>query len=140
MNCDECFVCCTLLPIDELNKSIGTVCQHYNNGCTIYCSKPKVCLDFVCAYLEGSNTSENLRPDKCGIMFFKKTERIFSGVLVPGKQITDIARNQIKSFNEQGYSIVLLSTEKKEPYIMLADGHKSIEIFNEYIKVINGNI
>ena len=139
-NCGECLVCCTLLPIDELNKSIGTVCQHYNNGCTIYCSKPKVCTDFVCAYLESSNTPESLRPDKCGIMFFKKTERIFSGVLVPGTQITDTARGQIKSFNKQGYSVVLLSTEKDEPYIMLADEHKSTEILNEYIEVINGNI
>jgi len=138
--CGECKVCCTVLPIDEISKPTGIVCQHYCDGCTIHDTKPKVCKDFNCAYLEASDIiSVNLRPDKCGVMFFKKNKNIFSGIINKDIGMTAVAKNQIASFNRQGYSVILLSKDE-QPHIILAEGHTAPEIYKEYIGLLNGNI
>ena len=140
MECGECSACCTLSVVEELNKKAWEKCTHcINNGCAIYGNHPKVCKDFECAYLQGGSNIE-LRPDKCGIMFFKKTNRIFCGALVPDVPVSDIARGQIEAFKKQGYSVVLLKQGAK-PRVELSKGHNDKEIYQEYINtVINGNV
>ena len=140
MECGECTVCCTLSVVSELNKKAGEHCFNcINNGCSIYEKRPQVCKDFECAYLQGGNNIE-LRPDKCGVMFFKKSERIFCGTLVPDVPVTDLAKRQIASFKEQGYSVVMLKLGE-EPHIELAEGHDGNQIYKEYINLlINGNL
>lgn len=138
--CGECTACCTLSVVKELNKKTWETCSFCkNNKCSIYGNHPKVCKDFECAYLE-SGANIELRPDKCGIMFIKKSDRIFTGMLVPNTPITDIARKQIVSFNKQGYSVVLLTKDEK-PFIVVASGHNEEEIRKEYIKLLkNGDV
>ena len=122
MECGECTVCCTLSVVDELNKKAWERCFNcIGNGCSIYGKHPQVCKDFECAYLQGGNNIE-LRPDKCGVMFWKKSERIFCGAMMPGVPITDVVLKQIASFKNQGYSLVLLKIGEK-PYIELSEGH-----------------
>lgn len=137
-NCGECTVCCTFSVVPELNKKAGEDCINCkNNGCEIYGDHPQSCKDFECAYLQGGNNIE-LRPDKCGIMFFKKNEKIFVGVVV--KKVTDLAKGQIESFNKQGYSVVLLKLGEK-PLIMPADKHNHTKIYKEYIGLLRyGNV
>ena len=139
--CGECTVCCTLSVVEELNKGAGEDCKLCkNNGCSIYGKHPQVCKDFECAYLQGVADIE-LRPDKCGIMFFKKSDRIFTGALVPGVPVTNVAKGQIDAFNQQGYSVILLNLEEKKPLIKLANGHNEQEIFYEYLNLLkNGKI
>lgn len=139
--CGECTACCTLFPIEPINKPINTACQYSTGkGCSIYNDKPQMCTDFICAYLQSDNTSKSIRPDKCGIIFIKKTDRIFSGALIQGAQVTDMAKKQIQAFNDQGYSVILLSVEEKKPYIKLANNHDAANIFNEYKEAISGNL
>jgi hypothetical protein len=110
-----------------------------DNGCKIYGKHPQVCKDFRCAFLQGGTEIE-LRPDKCGVMFFKKSDQIFCGTLVPGVPVTDMAKRQIASFKEQGYSVVMLKRGEK-PHIELAEGHNDAEIYKEYVNtVINGHV
>ena len=141
--CGECTVCCTLSVVKELNKTAGETCKHCisNIGCGIYEERPKECKDFECAYLESGTTNISLRPDNCNVMFFKKSDRIFTGVVVPDKPITDIARGQVEAFKQQGYSVVMIKLFKK-PHIEVANGHTKEEIWKEYINLlnINGNI
>lgn len=140
MECGECTVCCTLSVVKELNKKAWEQCFHcVNNGCEIYGNHPKVCKDFECAYLQGGNNIE-LRPDKCGVMFWKKSERIFCGASMPGIPTTDLALKQIASFKNQGYSVVLLKMGEK-PHIELAEGHDEKIIYKEYTDLLrNGNL
>ena len=140
MECGECTVCCTLSVVSELNKKAGEHCLHcVNNGCEIYGKHPQVCKDFECAYFQGG-TSIEFRPDKCGIMFLKKTERIFSGMLVPDMPVSDLAMKQIVSFKHQGYSVVMLKLGEKL-HFELAEGHDKKEIHDEYINLLtNGNL
>jgi len=139
--CSNCKVCCTLSVVTELDKKAGETCSKCTtSGCSIYGNHPQVCKDFECAYYQGG-TNEELRPDKCGVMFFKKTDRIFCGIKVPDIQVTDLAMGQIKSLNKQGYSVVLLEIGEK-PYIMLANTHITEDIYKEYTEVLkkHGNI
>lgn len=138
--CGDCTACCTLSYVKEINKEAWDTCKFCkNNGCSIYNERPQDCRDFECAYLQGANNIE-LRPDKCGIMFFKKNDRIFCGALVPDVPITDIARGQIEAFKQQGFSVILLKQFAK-PLLDLAEGHDKEEIWKEYINsLMNGNV
>lgn len=140
MKCDGCTACCTLLPIEAINKPINTHCQHCDLGCTIYENRPQTCADFECAYLHGDNLPLSLRPDKCGIIFIKRNYRIFSGCLMPDIKTTDQARGQIDDFIKQGFSVILISLNEKRPLLMLADGHDSDEIMREYEEALSGNL
>jgi hypothetical protein len=140
-NCGECTVCCTLSVVEELGKGVGETCGHciLKKGCGIYNKRPKVCKEYECAYLQAGGNIE-LRPDKCGVMFSKKSDRIFSGMLVPDVPITDLAMKQIVSFNKQGYSVVMLKLGE-ERHIELAEGHDRETINKEYINLlVDGNV
>lgn len=140
MDCGNCTACCTLLPIAEIGKPINTPCQHCDKGCTIYQGKPKTCTEFECAYIQGKQLPEKLRPDKCGIIFYKRTDHIFTGAIIGGAEVTDAAKQQIASFNEQGYSVVLLSVEEKAPLLCLANGHRAAEVQRDYLEAVSGNV
>ena len=139
--CGECTACCTLFPIGPINKPLNTHCPNcVGNGCSIYNNKPQTCTDFKCAYLEGKNIPKELRPDRCGIIFSKNTDRIFTGAIIQGVKVTNIAKEQIVSFNKQGYSVVLVSVDEKYPRVMLSREHEIDMIMTEYKEVISGNV
>jgi hypothetical protein len=140
MRCGECTVCCTVCVVSELNKEAGELCVKCDgSGCLDYDNRPQVCRDFECACYQGGDNIK-LRPDQCGVMFFKKNERIFCGVRVPDKSMTDLARKQIESFNQQGYSVVMLEIGRR-PHVVLAKTHRLADIYTEYIGILkNGNI
>jgi len=140
MECGECTACCSVLKIDALDKPAYTPCTHCNKGCTIHKTKPQTCTEFECGYYQGKNIPIELRPDNCGIIFIKKTDRIFSGLIVPGVEVTDIAKGQIKAFNDQGYSVILLKQGANQFHLMLADGHRAEDIYKEYQEYLSGNI
>lgn len=140
MECGDCTACCILSFVKELDKKAGEKCIHcVNNGCQIYGNHPQSCKDFKCAYLQAGKTVE-LRPDKCGMMFFKKNEQIFVGAYVPDKEITDMAKGQVQSLKEQGYSVVLLKVGER-PFILPTEGRRQSEVYEEYIKMLeDGNV
>lgn len=140
MQCDGCTACCTLLPIEAINKPVNTPCQYCDAGCSIYPDRPQTCAEFECAYLQGRNVPLSLRPDNCGIIFIKRTDRIFSGVLMADRKPTEAARGQIDAFLKQGFSVVLSSLSEKKPLLMLADNHNSDDIMGEYKEALSGNV
>lgn len=140
--CGECTACCTLLPVLAINKPANSPCHLLcDRGCSIYETRPTTCAEFECGYLQaGDDVPESLRPDKCGIIFIKRTDRIFSGALMPKIKTTDQAKGQIDAFVKQGYSVVLFSVNEKKPLLMLADGHCADEIMSEYKESLSGNL
>jgi hypothetical protein len=141
MDCGDCTVCCTLSVVKELNKKAWEQCSHcVNNGCEIYGKHPQECKDFECAYLQGGNNIE-LRPDKCGVMFFKNSDRIFTGVIVPDVEVTNTAKGQIDAFNKQRFSVIIFKLGEHKPMIMPAKGHNKVAIYAEYLTILkNGNL
>ena len=67
--CGRCKLCCKVYAIPELNKGFGEWCQHCPyTGCKIYDTRPAVCRDFRCLWLEGRLPS-SWRPDLIHIVF-----------------------------------------------------------------------
>ena len=121
-----------MLQIDDIGKPANVACRYCDGGCSIHESKPQTCAEYECAYYQGKDVPLSLRPDKCGIIFNKRTERIFVGTLVTGVPVTEAARGQIDAFNKQGYSVILLSAKDMSLKPMLADGHDPKEIAAEH--------
>jgi len=149
MECGECTVCCTLSVVPELGKKAGEQCMHCDGGCNIYGNHPQSCKDFNCAWVQhdGKFSSKEvkeqylkLRPDRCGTMFFKKSDTIFCGAVMTDQQVTDLARQQIESFKEQGYSVVMLKIGEK-PYVLPVSELSATEVYSEYVETLmNGDL
>ena len=105
--CGECTLCCTLLPIEWLDKPAGETCVHCDGGCLIHDTKHHECASFECSWLQSNVDNPDLRPDRCGVIFEKSGDGEFFGTVVPGGKVTQMARSQMQNFVAQGYSVRL---------------------------------
>lgn len=63
--CGSCTLCCTLVPVKELNKEAGMKCaSSRSTGCKIYPSRPRSCRVWSCRWLLGD--ADLPRPDRAG--------------------------------------------------------------------------
>ena len=73
--CGECNACCEFCDIDVLDKPSGTLCSHYDNGCSIYEDRPLACSSYQCMWHYqdslGNKLPEKYRPDHLGVIFEK---------------------------------------------------------------------
>ena len=137
--CGDCTACCTMYPIESINKPINSPCPNCDRGCLIWETKPQTCHDYECAYLQSENLPVELRPDKCGIIFDKKNDRIFTGTIVTGVAVKKIAKDQIRNFLQQGFSVILLKPEES-PFVIPTQGSSGEKVYKEFKEVVNGNL
>jgi len=139
MECGECTLCCDLLPIKELNKPANILCEYceLKKGCKIQETKPLECRNFDCAYYQMEKVHIDLRPDNCKVIFEKVSDRVFFGTQDPRFEVTDIAKNQIAAFGNQGISVILVSSKEKKPAIILAPGHTVQQVMKEFQEYLN---
>tara|TARA_R110002126_G_scaffold14054_1_gene59779 strand:+ start:921 stop:1265 length:345 start_codon:yes stop_codon:yes gene_type:complete len=110
------------------------MCVHCDAGCIIYEDRPKDCSLFHCAYLQ-STAPIGLRPDNCGIIFERLTDRIFLGTVF--QEPTKVAVKQVHAFVDQGFSVVLVSNTKRFPLkTHVAPGHDESEIQAELLEYL----
>jgi hypothetical protein len=91
-HCGNCTACCRVFTISQFDKPAGKWCQHctIGEGCNIYQSRPKICRDFQCLWLEsqsipGAEFGPELRPDRCKVVFSASTSpKVVSGTTMPG--------------------------------------------------------
>jgi hypothetical protein len=66
--CNECTLCCKLLPIAEIGKAANTRCTHQRigKGCRVYDGPafPKSCATWSCMWLTDAATKDLMRPDR----------------------------------------------------------------------------
>ena len=105
--CGECTACCTLLPIEWLDKPANVTCTHCDKGCLIHDTKHYECSSFECSWLQSNVDNDNLRPDRCGVIFEKIDDHTFYGNVIPGGKVSNTARKQMQNFVEQGYTVRL---------------------------------
>lgn len=72
-------------------------------------------------WLQMENAGIELRPDKSHIIFNKTSDKTICGRQDPGYELSKLVMQQIKEFNKQGYSVVILRDEIKNVY--LVNGH-----------------
>lgn len=70
--CGNCTLCCNVMAVESLQKPVNRDCQYLapGNGCKIHGARPDACKSFNCMYLMVEDLPEELRPDKCGVVFF----------------------------------------------------------------------
>jgi Fe-S-cluster containining protein len=74
-NCNDCGVCCTgLLPGEAYGKKFDLdIPCHYLKGksCSIYESRPPVCVKYQCAWVADESIPDNLDPRITGALMMK---------------------------------------------------------------------
>ena len=142
--CEECTECCSVLPIQEIQKHAGKECPNciLSAGCSIYRDRPKSCVDFNCNYLDEGMPLE-LRPDKIGIIFERITPTIMLGT-------RDFKRmnswndpqvfNYIKDLLDYGTSVILTSFSTAPKLYFIVDGRTQEEVLKEAMEEYNKTI
>lgn len=69
-SCGKCNACCRYYDVAALKKPAGQLCQHWkkSGGCTIYETRPDVCRNFYCVWLQNASLDDNWRPDISGFI------------------------------------------------------------------------
>ena len=72
-------------------------------------------------WLQMENVGAELRPDKSHIIFDKTSDKTICARQDADYKLSKLVMQQIKEFNKQGYSVVILRDEMK--YVFLTNGH-----------------
>ena len=103
MESGSCTACCYAFPVVELGKGPMTECKHADGGCLIYEDRPQSCRECFCAWVTQPAASENLLPDKCGVIFEKISDDKMSATRVGA--VTAVVEGQLRAFKAQGYKV-----------------------------------
>jgi len=136
MNCGECTLCCKLLDIKETDSKPGEYCKHCEPGvgCKIYNERPKPCRIFECAWKQMKHAGEELRPDRCNVLFEKWSDHVMVGA-TDSDDIKEIVMRQIDFFRSEEISVLMVDHNKKTRTFFLAPGHNKEFVREE----INGS-
>jgi len=138
-DCGNCDLCCKFPYIPETDSKSGDYCKYCESGigCKVYSVRPDLCRIFECCWKQMRLRTEELRPDKCGVMFEKWSDKVIIGSTE--KEISDLIKNQIRYFNREGISIIISDYDKKTRTFYLAKGHTKDSVrkeINDSIKLL----
>jgi hypothetical protein len=116
----------------------GDWCKHCDiaKGCKIWGEHPKECKEYYCMWVQQEKSSENMRPDRCGVIFDKIADDIILAKVDPDrKRLADDIKRQIKLFTNEGFSVVMVNQKIGKPIIYGGKGKDEKEIWDEIIKI-----
>lgn len=133
MECGSCTECCKQLQIPETESKEGDLCRYCDEavGCKIYSKRPEACKIFECCWKQMKITTEELRPDMCGVLFEKWSDKVIVGSTE--NKLSKLIRNQLGYFQREGISILIVNQNEKTRTFYLSDGH-TIQSVKEDIK------
>jgi len=136
--CGDCTMCCRVFAIAELQKPLNKWCKHCDigKGCRIYETRPAVCVDFACIWLEshkrGFPMNEDLRPDRCKVMFAPTTnDNVVTAVTMPGMSSalnSKPVRELIKKLVDDGMGVTAGVTGATSMLFFDKEGSHSVEM------------
>jgi Fe-S-cluster containining protein len=117
-------MCCLLLKIKETDSKPCVYCKHCepNVGCKIYKNRPEACRIFECAWKQMEHSHIDLRPDKCGVLFEKWSDKVIVGSMNIS-YISDLIEKQIDYFRSENISVIMINHFEKYRTYFLAQGH-----------------
>lgn len=137
MECGECTLCCELLYIKAFKKPAGKLCTFCENKkCTIWNDKPEECTGFECAYLYSEKANIKFRPDYCGIIFEKLSDRLFLGTYSSKRKYTKSGLDQVINFLKQGFSVILNNIDDRKIKFFISSVHKAEDIKKEFLDLL----
>ena len=119
--CEECNLCCKLLETHDIPSRIGEYCNHCENGCKIYDKRPEECRTYQCMWSQMEKVSDDLRPDKCGIIFDRITDDVIAARIDEGLKLNGLLVAQVEYFKKEGFSVIIFRGKDKK--FFLNDGH-----------------
>lgn len=139
MNCGNCTECCRHLNIPETDSPEGELCKHCDEGvgCKIYDERPEPCQIFECCWRQMEYAHIDLRPDNCGVLFEKWTDKVIVGST--NDKLSDLILRQLEFFQREGISTVIIRPKEKSRTFYLAEGN-TIQSVEEEIKWRHQNI
>jgi len=135
MECGNCTLCCKFLNIKETDSKPGNYCKHCEPGvaCKIYNERPEPCRIFECAWKQMNHPGEELKPDKCNVLFEKWSDHVMVGVT--DSELSDLILRQIDFFRSEGISVLMVDHDQKSRTYFLVPGHTK-----EFVRMeINGS-
>jgi len=139
MKCGDCTLCCTLLPIKELDKAETTSCIYCNKGCSIYKDRPASCAEFECLYNSSKDMDIKLRPDNTHIIFEKVTKDIYLGLIDPrykdAWKVKGI-QDYVNELNLKGISVILSSFSQEPKRMKIAKNHTQEWVHKTAIRLL----
>lgn len=140
--CGDCTLCCLLLPVPGVKVGVNTNCKFCTDKCSIHDNRPNICSTFDCEWLLKDEMSEDLKPNKCNVIF----EHINDYSVLCLVHFNDLdawkrepVKSHIKKLNKDGISVAISSYTSEPNKFMLADGHTEKVIFDGAIKELNNN-
>jgi len=130
--CGECSLCCKLIEVRELSKPAGANCPHRAEiGCSLYGTEKMLdcCLLYSCMWLLLDRIPDELRPDRCRVIFEKIDDRTFIGIsdpAFPGAWRMGIAADFIRLLMKQGASAVIAEGTTKNVLPVAGRSEQSI--------------
>ena len=105
--CGECTLCCKLLETHDIPSKIGVYCQHCSQGCGIYPDRPEECRTYQCLWSQMETVGDELRPDRCGIIFDRISDDVITARLEEGQKMNSLVVAQMGAFNREGFSVLV---------------------------------
>ena len=100
MDCGNCTACCKNLELHEVPSKIGELCRFCTEGkgCQIYEERPQECAEFLCMWAQMEEVGEELRPDKCGVIFSRQGDDVIAARVDADTLMTQLAVNIVMQF------------------------------------------
>ncbi len=69
--CGSCTMCCKTIGVTDIDKPPNVWCGHceIGQGCKIYETRPTSCRTYECLWFSNDWMADELRPDRCKIVF-----------------------------------------------------------------------
>jgi hypothetical protein len=79
--CGDCTLCCKVMAIEALVKSVGSWCPHCKpgRGCLIYANRPTECQSFSCLWLVDDKLDAHWKPNKSKLVLRHRKMGLRSG-------------------------------------------------------------
>ena len=136
-NCGSCTWCCYFLEVREYSSPVNKYCKHCipNQGCGIHSQRKKVCRDFDCLWRLEPQFPDDLRPDKCGVVFEPPNGcRTFVGYVDPDnhtKWQDSKVQILIRKLNDAGYPVVIFQGPKRKKIAFTVPGMSLKDVQND---------
>jgi len=134
MECGGCTSCCTLLPVEWMDSPAGEACAECDPGvgCRIFSEADPRCRSFACMYRQMPECGDELRPDRCGVVFEKLDEGMVYGTIDPVLGMGQAANQQTAGFQAQGFSVVLDDRRRRKLIVAPGPGLSSAEVVHAF--------
>lgn len=131
--CGGCTLCCKMLDVPWMDAPSGNLCVECSEGvgCRIFATADPRCRSFACVYRQSDKCGDELRPDRCRVVFEKLSDTMMFGSAV-GPNLADAAARQVEVFNRQGFDVVVDDHARRKLIVAPAKGNDAKGVMGEF--------